>query len=425
MSKPKAILLVITISVLLAGALTALVYAIWPARRASSTTKVAVPKDESDRVSQNAIYEDITITMEYSANKAWIGNTDVPLTFFVKYDPDHRLNLMKWTARGEDGIYDPLQKASDATLQKNLRQQPGMKTTSDGVVNVWTGSLAISPNAAPRFAQLALYFVDTKTHETHYLEYMFAIGDREAHYHIATMDGKPLYLETDNGDEEVHLNVTNEYADYVMEVNSITITSEPGGLIEKTWRSEGPQPPDSPFQPDEPIRISPLKSQSITLHLPVDDWRPDAWFFLFTQSPSLNVSLEYGDSNHRTIRDPSSTHSVELKVRPNLAKLLLWIMAGACYGLLMRWCYLKLRKSKGAGYSLPSIFLSLGLVLIVLIVAAFGQLELQAFASKLRVAPEYPFMIFLAGVAVGILDPLDVLKKLKIGFGENKPEEAK
>lgn len=389
----------------------------------STLTSFAAPQIEAAQGSGIQVlsipYENDTQTtfvIKYDGRAAVIGGNPVSLNISVKepkrnqHDHTGRIDIIKCQPREQSPITFP----NDGRVSL-------IRNTDDAgfLLKTYSCSIQISPGAKPRLAPIAILFHDSAREGAHEAVFDFAVGvSQHGRIRVESNDGKPITLITGTNDGGTTLRIFNEFPDYTMVITGISIFSTPSSLIEpKEWYYNKPDK-DSPFPADTAITIPPLDDQPIPLKFPVRDFTFNDWFYGISQSAQLHVRVQYRDGYGRNLFDEDLNHRIEIKAKPNFVLLLFCLFVGLLIGFGARIGYKWLRTTKTESTSgcFVGAFISFVVGLIVLLIVSQGEFELQAFASKLKVTPENPLMIWLVGVAIGLYDPLNILKRMGLDF---------
>lgn len=155
------------------------------------------------------------------------------------------------------------------------------------------------------------------------------------------------------------IELQNNFQDYPAKIRSITISSEPADVVERT---------SVPFQD---LTIEPLQQRSIPVNLNAAPISFSNLLNGFGDSSELILQVEYDDGNGRVITDLSQR--VKLRMKPSGATLLLAMFIGGAIGALVK-CY----RQKKRVLKLDTL-LTVGVGLVIAFVAIVAKIKIMAF----------------------------------------------
>lgn len=151
----------------------------------------------------------------------------------------------------------------------------------------------------------------------------------------------------------------NNFQDYSAKIRSITVSSEPADVVERT---------SVPFQD---LTIESLQQRSIPVELKAAPISFSNLLNGFGDSSELVVQVEYDDGNGRVITDLSQ--QAKLRMKPSGATLLMAMFIGGAIGALVK-CY----RQKKRILKLDTL-LAVGVGLAVAFIAIVAKIKIMAF----------------------------------------------
>ncbi|HKS10326.1 MAG TPA: hypothetical protein VJS13_12320 [Pyrinomonadaceae bacterium] len=155
------------------------------------------------------------------------------------------------------------------------------------------------------------------------------------------------------------IELQNNFQDYATKIRSITVSSEPAGVVE---------PVSVPFQD---VTIEPLQRKSISVDVKAAPISFTNLLNGFGDSSELIVQVDYEDGNGRVITD--LRQPVKLRMKPSGATLLLAMLIGGVIGALAK-CY----RQKERILKLDTL-LAIVVGLAVAFVAIVAKIKIMAF----------------------------------------------
>ncbi|HSK62332.1 MAG TPA: hypothetical protein VK893_00765, partial [Pyrinomonadaceae bacterium] len=186
------------------------------------------------------------------------------------------------------------------------------------------------------------------------------------------------------------LELENNFPDFPVNVRSVTIKSDPLGLIE------------SATVPLADVSIDPLQRGAVELDLKTAPMSFSNLLSGFSDSTKLIVQVTYDDSYGRVITD--LVHPVKVKIRPRDRVLVIAMLIGVVIGAVLK-LYLQRLQQQGV-ISRREVVMAVGITsligLVVSFVAVVGRIKIIAFDQMGSYDnPAVIFVISMAGAVGG------------------------
>lgn len=186
------------------------------------------------------------------------------------------------------------------------------------------------------------------------------------------------------------LELENNFPDFPVNVRSVTIKSDPLGLIESTT------------VPFNDVSIDPYQRGAIELDLKTAPMSFSNLLSGFSESTKLIVQVTYDDSYGHVITD--LVHPVKVKIRPRDRVLIIAMLIGVVIGAVLK-LYLQRLQQQGI-ISRREVIMAVGITsligLVVSFVAVVGRIKIIAFDQMGSYDnPAVIFVISLAGAVGG------------------------
>jgi len=181
------------------------------------------------------------------------------------------------------------------------------------------------------------------------------------------------------------LELENNFPDFPVNVRSVSIKSEPAGLIENTT-VEVPN-----------LTITPLQRGAIDLNLKVASMGFTNLLSGFSESTKMIVQVSYDDSYGHLITD--YTYPIKVKVRPRDRVLVIAMLFGVLIGAIIK-LYLQRLQQQGIitrREVLVAVAVTSFIGLVVSFVAVVGRIKIIAFDQM--GSYDNPAVIFIIGLA--------------------------
>ena len=186
------------------------------------------------------------------------------------------------------------------------------------------------------------------------------------------------------------LELQNNFPDYSVNIRSITIKSNPLGIIQSTTI------------PVDRLSIDPFQRGAIDLNLKTAPMSFSNLLSGFSDANSMIVHVSYDDGNGRVITD--LIHPMKVKVKPRDRILIIAMLVGVVIGAIIK-CYLQRLQQQGV-ISKRDVLIAVGVTsligLVVSFVAVVGRIKIIAFDQMGSYDnPAVIFVISLAGAVGG------------------------
>jgi hypothetical protein len=186
------------------------------------------------------------------------------------------------------------------------------------------------------------------------------------------------------------LELENNFPDFPVNIRSITIKSDPLGLVESTTI------------PIAEVSIDPLQRDVIELDLKTARMSFSNLLSGFSDSTKLIIQVTYDDSYGRVITD--LVHPVKVKIRPRDRVLIIAMLIGVIIGAVLK-LYLQRLQHQGV-ITRREVVMAVGITsligLVVSFVAVVGRIKIIAFDQMGSYDnPAVIFVISLAGAVGG------------------------
>ncbi len=217
---------------------------------------------------------------------------------------------------------------------------------------------------------------------------------------------------TGNNCSDFKLHLMNKLP-YRVDITSITITSEPAGLVNESAavvaRDSNCGPPESIESQAKPkVACIPagLVPQDLDFKIQAigNLWRS---FEGFGKSPRLTFHINYQDELGRMY---TTTPQVDLEIRPNIAILAITLIVGVLFGTVIR---IDLRRLERAGLITRNQMIvfaatSIGSGVLVSLIALFANIKLVAFQDQSTYSSWDPKVLFVTGL-IGTLGGIPLI----------------
>jgi len=187
-----------------------------------------------------------------------------------------------------------------------------------------------------------------------------------------------------------HIELVNNFPDYPVNIRSVSVKSDPLGLIE------------SKTVPIQDLSIEPLQQGTIDIDLKAAPMSFTNLLSGFSDSSRLILHVTYDDSYGHVITD--LTYPVKIKVRPRDRVLIIAMLIGVVIGAILK-CYLQRLQQQGI-ISRREVVMAITITsligLVVSFVAVVGRIKIIAFDQMGSYDnPAVIFVISLAGAVGG------------------------
>lgn len=327
-------------------------------------------------------------TVSYDVEKAYAGNQNLEIIVSLNTQAATNLELLRFEPPDQAKI-GFTRISHVATLDKST----DLQTTQFKYI------AAIPPDVDPRIYLITIVFTNSGNENTYRTNFWLYLGVRnKGKLSVVTDDANTteLYTGTTNA---YRLELENNFPDYAVNIRSVTIKSNPLGLVESTTIRV------------EDFSIDPFQRGSIDLTLKTAPMSFSNLLSGFSDSNRLIVHITYDDGYGHVITD--LIHPVKIKVKPRDRILVLAMLVGVIIGAILK-CYLQRLQQQGV-ITKREVLVAVGITsligLVVSFVAVVGRIKIVAFDQMGSYDnPAVIFVISLAG-AVGGAQLLSTLFK--------------
>ncbi len=317
-------------------------------------------------------------TVSYDVEKAYAGNHNLEISVSLSSKDATKLELTKFDAPEQTQIQFR-QVSSDNFLDPATH----LETTE------YKYLADIPDSTEPRIYLITLAFAfpgDKNINRTFWL-YVGVRNKGKLSVVTDTTNTTEFYTGTTNN---YQLQLENNFPDYAVNIRSITIRSDPRGLVEsKTVQIQG-------------MNIDPLQRGVIDLDLKTAPMSFTNLLSGFSDSNRLIFDVTYDDGYNRVVTDLSQ--SVKVKIRPRDRVLVVAMLIGVLIGAILK-LYLQRLQQQGI-ISRRDVLVAVGITsligLVVSFVAVVGRIKIIAFDQMGSYDnPAVIFVISLAGAVGG------------------------
>ena len=341
--------------------------------------------------------QDFFGSVSYDVEKAYAGNHNLMLTVTLSTKGPLNLELLKFETPDQTRIqFTEVDRTS----------------SSDPVTGLQTAEYSyradIAEGTDPRIYWVTLSFSYPNERNTNRPFWLY-VGVRNKGK-LAVVADSVSTAEFFTGTTNCYrLELENNFPDYAVNIRSITVKSDPSGLIENTTL---------PMQRS----IEPLQRSAIDLDLKAAPMSFSNLLSGFNDSTRLILAITYDDGYGRVITD--FNYAVKLKVRPRDRILILAMLGGVIVGAILKLCLQHLQQQ--GILTRREVVIAIGVTsfigLIVSVFALVGQIKIIAFDRM--GSYDNPAVIFVIGLA-GAVGGAQLLSNLfKMASGAATPKAA-
>jgi len=321
--------------------------------------------------------QEIFGTVSYDVEKAYAGNHNLEISVSLSSKDATKMELTKFEAPEPTQIQFR-EISSDSFLDPATHlQTTEYKYLAD-----------IPENTEPRIYLITVSFFpgDRNINRTFWL-YVGVRNKGKLSVVTDTTATTEFYTGTIN---KYQLQLENNFPDYAVNIRSITIKSDPRGLVE------------GQTIPVKDMNIDPLQRGVVDLDLKTAPMSFTNLLSGFSDSTRLIIDVTYDDGLGRVVTDLSQP--VRLKIRPRDRVLVVAMLIGVLIGAILK-LYLQRLQQQGI-ISRRDVFVAVGITsligLVVSFVAVVGRIKIIAFDQMGSYDnPAVIFVISLAGAVGG------------------------
>ena len=318
-------------------------------------------------------------TVSYEVEKAYAGNQNLEVVVSLTTQGTANLDLLR---------FEPPDQAKIRFTQ--ISKVPSLDTATGLQTTQFKYRVSIPDDVEPRIYPITIVFGYPGNDNSFRTNFLLNPGVRnKGKLSVVTDDitMTEFYTGTTN---PYRLELENNFPDYPVNIRSITIKSNPLGLIQSTT------------VPVEDFSIDPFQRGSIDLNLKTAPMSFSNLLSGFSDSNRLIVHVTYDDGYGRVITD--LIHPVKIKVKPRDRILILAMLVGVVIGAIIK-CYLQRLQQQGV-ITKREVVIAVGVTsligLVVSFVAVVGRIKIIAFDQMGSYDnPAVIFVISLAGAVGG------------------------
>jgi hypothetical protein len=312
-------------------------------------------------------------TVSYDVEKAYAGNHNLEVTVSLSTKDPTNLDLVKFEPPDQAKI-------RFVEISKNGSFDPatGLQTTE------YKYLADIADGIEPRIYLMTVFlaYPDDKNISRTFWLY---VGVRNKGKLNVVTDGIATTEFYTGSVNNYRLELENNFPDFPVNIRSVTIKSDPLGLIESTT------------VPIENMSIDPLQRGAIDLNLKTAPMSFSNLLSGFSDSTRLILNVTYDDGYGHIITDLSCP--VKIKVRPRDRVLVLAMLIGVIIGAVLK-LYLQRLQQQGV-ITRREVVMAVGITsligLVVSFVAVVGRIKIIAFDAM--GSYDNPAVIFVIGLA--------------------------
>ena len=249
-------------------------------------------------------------TVSYAVEKAYAGNDKLEVSVSLSTKGATNVELIKFEAPEQSKI-----------VFKQIGSTPSFDPATGLRTTEYKYLAHIPEGTEPRIylATLSLAYPDKKNHDSTLWFYVGVRNKGKLNVVADSVTATEFYTGATN---TYRLELENNFPDYPVNVRSVTIKSDPSGLVE------------SATIPIENFIIEPMQRGAIDLKLNTVPMSFSNLLNGFSDSTRLIMNLKYEDGYGRVITDLS--HPVKLKIKPRDRVLVIAMLIGVVIGAIIK-----------------------------------------------------------------------------------------
>ena len=312
-------------------------------------------------------------TVSYAVEKAYAGNDKLEVSVSLWTKGGTNFELIKFDAPEQSKI-----------IFKQIGRTPSFDSTTGLRTTEYKYLAHIPEGTEPRIyvATLTLAIPGDKNHDCPLWFYVGVRNKGKLNVVSDSVSATEFYTGATN---TYRLELENNFPDYPVNVRSVTIKSDPSGLIEGATI------------PIDKFTIEPQQRGAIDLKLNTVPMSFSNLLSGFSDSSRLIINLTYEDGYGRVLTDLS--HPVKLKIRPRDHVLVIAMIIGVVIGAIIK-LYLQQLQRTGVitkREMLAAVGITSLLGLLVSFAAVVGRIKIIAF--DIMGSYDNPAVIFIISVA--------------------------
>jgi len=313
--------------------------------------------------------------VSYEVEKAYAGNSNLEV-------------LVSFSTRGTTNLQLLKFEASDASkiTFKRIREDASLDPATGLLTTEYRYLADISAATEPRIYLITLSLGYPGEKNTDSIFWFYAGVRNKGKLNVVTDSVSTTELFTGINNKYT-LELENNFPNYPVNVRSITIKSDPAGLIESTTIPVGD------------FSIDSLQRRSLELNLNAASMSFTNLLSGFSDSTQLILNVTYDDGYGRVITDLSYPLKVKLRARDRILviAMLIGVLIGALLKLLLQ---IRQQQEINGRDKLIAVGTTILIGSVVSIIAVVGRIKIMAF--DLRGSYDNPAVIFLIGIAGAI-----------------------
>ncbi|HEY0726868.1 MAG TPA: hypothetical protein VGD38_02290 [Pyrinomonadaceae bacterium] len=312
-------------------------------------------------------------TVSYDVEKAYAGNHNLEVTVSLNTKGTTNLELLRFEPPDQAKI-----RFTQISKVENMDSATGIQTTE------YKYLADIPDDVEPRIYLITIAFAYPGDKNLNRTFWLYSGVRNKGKLNVVTDDVSTteFYTGTTN---KYRIELENNFPDYQANIRSITIKSDPLGLIQSTTA------------PIEDLSIDPLQRGSIEVDLKTAPMSFSNLLSGFSDSNRLILHITYDDGYGHVVTD--LIHPVKIKVKPRDRILILAMFFGVVIGAILK-CYLQRLQQQGV-ITRREVVLAVGITsligLVVSFVAVVGRIKIIAFDQM--GSYDNPAVIFVIGLA--------------------------
>lgn len=312
--------------------------------------------------------------VSYDVEKAYAGNHNLEVTVSLNTKGTTNLELVKFEPPDQAEI-----RFTEISKVESLDRATGLLTTE------YKYLVDIADDVEPRIHLITMslaYPGDKNVNRTFWL---YAGVRNKGKLSVVSDVKTEFYTGTTN---RYSIELENNFPDYPANIRSITIKSDPAGLVQNTT-----------VQPEN-VSIDSFQRHSIDVDLKTNPMSFSNLFSGFSKPPELILHVTYDDGYGRVVTD--LIHRVELKIRPRDRILIIAMLVGVLVGAILK-CYLQRLQQQGVitrREVLIAVVVTSLIGLVVSFIALVGKIQIVAFQQT--GSYDNPAVIFVISLAAAV-----------------------
>jgi len=340
---------------------------------AASVTARTFPLEKITRGNQ-----EVFGTVSYDVEKAYAGNHNLEVAVSLSTKDAAQFELTRFDSPDQANI-----QFKEISNDELVDPATGLRTTE------YKYLADIPDSTEPRIYLITISFASPGEKNINRTFWLYVGVRNKGKLSVVTdsTNTTEFYTGTTN---KYQLQLENNFPDYAVNIKSITVKSDPRGLV----NGETVDIPN--------MSIDPAQRGAIDLDLKTAPMSFTNLLSGFSDSTRLIVDITYDDGYGRTVTDLSQ--AVKLKIRPRDRVLVIAMLIGVVVGAILK-LYLQRLQQQGI-ISRRDVFVAVGITsligLVVSFVAVVGRIKIIAFDQMGSYDnPAVIFVISLAGAVGG------------------------